>query len=115
LRKEAHSPEQTAETHFQVLGQLDRNLSWLEARPQTGRYHQVRRHLLHEGHPIVGDYRYLPFDECEARGQELAIGTRMLLQAKSLTFLHPISREPLTITAPTDPLIARLAQLNPAP
>jgi tRNA pseudouridine65 synthase len=32
--------------------------SWVEARPETGRFHQVRRHLKHIGHPVLGDSTY---------------------------------------------------------
>jgi tRNA pseudouridine65 synthase len=46
-----------AHTEFQPLGHIDR-WSLVEARPRTGRLHQIRRHLKHLSHPIVGDVRY---------------------------------------------------------
>lgn len=110
LQKDPASNPQTAVTEFQVLAHLDSKLSLLEARPRTGRYHQIRRHLLHCGHGIVGDYRYLSYQHCEEQREKFDIGTRMLLQSKSLTFPHPISKEALTVTAPTDALIERLSK-----
>jgi 23S rRNA pseudouridine955/2504/2580 synthase len=46
----------------------------------TGRQHQIRAHLAHLGHPIVGDCRY---------GSPVAMGDRFLLHANELTFPHP--------------------------
>lgn len=65
-------------------------LSWLEVRPQTGRTHQLRVQLAHHGHPIYGDSRY---------GSIHTFGPAIGLHARSLTFLHPIRYEPITLTA----------------
>ncbi len=108
LRKTAEAPEKPAKTSFQVLDRLPGNLSVIKAKPHSGRFHQIRRHLLHGGHPIVGDFRYLDEDQCHLLGEQLGIGTRMLLQAKSLTLIHPITKEEVTIEAPLDPLIAKV-------
>ena len=51
----------TAETHIEVLDRFNRDgapFSWLDVRPLTGRKHQIRIHLSHVGHPIVGDKIY---------------------------------------------------------
>lgn len=109
LRKEVTSPLQEATTDLQTLAKLKGGLALIEARPRSGRYHQIRRHLLHCGHAIVGDYRYRSYQQCEEQKVALGIGTRMLLQSKSLTFPHPSSKEPITVTAATDALIDRLA------
>jgi 23S rRNA pseudouridine1911/1915/1917 synthase len=71
-------------------------LSWLEVRPQTGRTHQLRVQLAHHGHPIYGDARYGAvsiFAVSQTGGQAIA------LHARSLTFLHPTTYEPITLTA----------------
>jgi 23S rRNA pseudouridine1911/1915/1917 synthase len=71
----------------------------LEIQPETGRMHQIRVQAALRGWPIRGDFLYgavqpfgppaeLPRDRCIA------------LHARSLTFLHPIRYEPLTVTAP---------------
>lgn len=110
LRKSEDAPEKSALTSFKTLAHLAHDLALIEAKPHSGRFHQIRRHLLHCRHPIVGDFRYLNEADCHLLGEQLGIGTRMLLQAKSLTLIHPITKEPLTIEAPTDPLIDRLAK-----
>ena len=73
--------------------------SLLELELVTGRYHQARVQAALRGAPIVGDFLYgaqLPFGEptSEARQQIFA------LHARSLTFLHPIRYEPITLVAP---------------
>ena len=65
-------------------------LSWVEVRPQTGRTHQLRVQLSHHGHPIYGDAKY---------GSRHTFGPGIGLHARSLTFLHPIRHEPITLTA----------------
>ncbi|HJT75752.1 MAG TPA: RluA family pseudouridine synthase [Gemmataceae bacterium] len=66
-------------------------LSWLEVRPRTGRRHQLRVQLARHGHPVYGDTKY---------GSPHAFGRGIGLHARSLTFLHPTRREPVTVTAP---------------
>ncbi len=75
--------------HYQVRANHD-GLSWLELRPQTGRRHQLRVQLASHGHPIYGDARY---------GSVHTFGNSIALHARSLTFLHPVRYEPLTLTA----------------
>jgi 23S rRNA pseudouridine955/2504/2580 synthase len=88
----------------------------LEAELKTGRTHQIRVHLAHSGFPIVGDDKYGDF----ALNKELARGgahpgiKRMFLHAHSLTFVHPASGEPITVTAPMPAECAAfLTQLHP--
>jgi 23S rRNA pseudouridine955/2504/2580 synthase len=82
--------------------------SLLDVTIKTGRTHQIRVHLTHEGHPIVGDPKYGDF----VRNRELARGplqfTRMFLHARALAFDHPASGERVQLEAP---LPADCAQL----
>lgn len=78
------------------------DLSWVEAIPETGRFHQIRRHLLEAGFPIVGDFRYAGEERSYALGKMLGTGTRMLLQSKILELSHPQDGSKLRIEAPTD-------------
>lgn len=110
LRKNPDSPEKSAETSFRVLEKKAQNLTLIEAFPHSGRFHQIRRHLLGSGHPIVGDFRYRDQNLCKEFGEKMGIGTRMLLQAKSLEFRHPITRTKMLVEAPTDPCIKDLAK-----
>jgi 23S rRNA pseudouridine1911/1915/1917 synthase len=75
--------------HFQKR-RVHGGLTWLEVRPQTGRTHQLRVQLAHHGHPIYGDARY---------GSVHTFGRAVALHARSLTFLHPVRYEPVTLTA----------------
>jgi 23S rRNA pseudouridine1911/1915/1917 synthase len=75
--------------HYQVRG-TRAGLSWVEVRPQTGRTHQLRVQLAHHGHPIYGDARY---------GSIHTFDGAIALHARSLTFLHPVRYEPITLQA----------------
>lgn len=57
----------------------------------TGRLHQIRAHLAHFGHPIVGDRRY---------GSRVTMPGRFLLHAARLAFLHPVTGAELDLRAP---------------
>ena len=67
-----------AKTHYHTLKRSD-DSSLLELEPYTGRTHQLRVHLAHIGHPILGDTKYGKNNEFK----------RMALHAKYLGFLHP--------------------------
>ena len=94
-------------TDFHLREKLKNGVSLVEAIPKTGRFHQIRRHLLHANHPIAGDYRYAGVERCDILGERLGTGTRMLLQAKSLSLMHPTTGEKILIEAPLDPSIER--------
>lgn len=91
----------------------------VEARPLTGRQHQIRLHLAHAGHPIVGDKLYLGGDELfirairEQLGREELSGLighwRHALHAHAATFEHPRTRAPITLQARLAPDLAELA------
>jgi tRNA pseudouridine65 synthase len=111
LRKNPEEPEVAARTHFERLrfapagtfaADPGLSLSLLKASPETGRFHQIRRHLLGVDLPIVGDFRYAGRERSHELGEILGTGTRMLLQAKALRMKHPHSGEDLLIEAPED-------------
>ena len=111
LRKSPEEPEVEARTKFERVGFAPAgsfpadpllSLSLLRASPETGRFHQIRRHLLEFDLPIVGDFRYAGRERSHELGEILGTGTRMLLQAKELRMKHPHTGEDLVIEAPPD-------------
>jgi len=90
----------------------------LDATIKTGRTHQIRVHLAHEGHPIVGDPKYGDFalNRGAARGERFAGQRfeRMFLHARRLRFVHPGSGETIELAAPLpaecDALISALSR-----
>jgi 23S rRNA pseudouridine1911/1915/1917 synthase len=74
----------------------------LEIEPLTGRMHQIRVQAAVRGWPVLGDFLYgarRPFGP----PAELPRDRVIALHARSLTFLHPIHYEPVTVTAPVPP------------
>jgi len=59
--------------------------------PQTGRTHQLRVHMKHLGHPILGDEKY---------GQKVSF-SRLALHAQSIGFMHPITKAYVEFSCPT--------------
>jgi len=80
-----------ARTHFTVLELLPRE-TYLEARLETGRTHQIRAHFSAIGHPLTGDVTY---GGAGRYGLE-----RQFLHAHRLSFRHPQSGEQLSFTSP---------------
>lgn len=83
-------------TEFQPLAHFQR-WSLVEARPRTGRLHQIRRHLKHLSHPIVGDVRYGK-GEINRYFRERYGLHRLALHALELSIIHP-DGGPLTLSA----------------
>ncbi|WP_396269404.1 RluA family pseudouridine synthase [Ideonella sp.] len=84
----------------------------LDVTIKTGRTHQIRVHLAHSGHVIVGDDKYGDFllNKALARGDGLAglRFERMFLHARRLAFDHPASGERIELEAPLPPECATL-------
>nr|WP_297529228.1 RluA family pseudouridine synthase [uncultured Roseateles sp.] len=74
--------------------------SLLDVTIKTGRTHQIRVHLAHEGHPIVGDPKYGDFEANRALARGALRFDRMFLHARQLRVVHPATGETLTLEAP---------------
>ncbi len=73
-------------THYKVIEQLKYNFSLIECRLETGRTHQIRVHMAHINHPLLGDEVYGPKSKpFKTQGQTLHAGI--------LGFVHPITNE----------------------
>ena len=94
------SPEgKPSVTEFSVL-ERGEGTALLALRPITGRTHQLRLHCAYMGYPILGDPQY---GSEESQVLSLKLGyTHQRLCAKSVTFVHPITEEKLTITSQMD-------------
>jgi 23S rRNA pseudouridine955/2504/2580 synthase len=86
-------------TEFELLKHYP-GCSLVEARPITGRTHQIRVHARHAGFPLVGDEKYGD-DECNRRMREVGIN-RLFLHAKSLALTMPGESGQLRVEAPLD-------------
>ncbi len=75
--------------------------SLLEVHPKTGRMHQIRRHLRQIRHPIIGDTKYGDHKHNRYFRDDLGL-RRMFLAATELTFFHPFTNSPVTLTARLD-------------
>jgi tRNA pseudouridine65 synthase len=83
--------------------------SLLKLLPKTGRKHQLRRHMKHIFHPIVGDTKY-GRGEHNQLFREKFDSHRLLLHANRLSFQHPITNKRVELEASFDEIFARLLQ-----
>ncbi|HEX4048928.1 MAG TPA: RluA family pseudouridine synthase [Elusimicrobiota bacterium] len=81
-----------AETGFKVLSKK-KSATLVEAKPLTGRTHQIRAHLAYLGHPVAGD------PEFDKRAEGVPVPPRMMLHAYQLMFEHPASGRPACFNA----------------
>lgn len=87
-------------------------MSQLGVELKTGRTHQIRVHLTHQGFPLVGDDKYGDFALNKRLAKEAGL-TRMFLHAARLRFSHPLTGELVAVEAPLPPeLQAFLKQLD---
>jgi len=120
LKKE-NGTSQDAITHYKSLkrgvlpfpsGNFETSrYSLIELNPETGRMHQIRRHLAHVFHPIIGDRPHGCNKQNKLFLERLQMIT-MLLHASELTFNHPISKETVTIKAPLFSEFRRVLELE---
>lgn len=83
-----------AVTHYQVLDHLNHKFNYVECRLETGRTHQIRVHMSHIGHPLLGDTVYGP-ENSKFKNLE-----GQTLHAQSIGFVHPTTDEYMEFHAP---------------
>jgi tRNA pseudouridine65 synthase len=105
------APAQAAQTHLRRLATLSLDVpvdrypttraALMLAEPETGRRHQIRRHLKHLSHPILGDATHGKGAHNRWWASHLGAG-RLWLHAWSLSLDHPVSGQALALTSPLD-------------
>ena len=86
------------------------DLSVLQLRLMTGRTHQIRVHLAHAGHPVLGDDKYGDFEL--NRGLARQGVKRLFLHARRLAFKHPVDGRPMALAAPLPEDMQRFCSAN---
>ncbi|MBI2929353.1 MAG: RluA family pseudouridine synthase [Verrucomicrobia bacterium] len=106
LRSQSSNPKaqiaKPAETHFRVLN-AGLSTALIEARPSTGRTHQIRVHLAVTGHPVVSDVLY-----GSGRVRDQAEPSPIALRAVKLAYHDPFTKRRVEIRAPTDQFTRQL-------
>ena len=101
-----HEEARRSITLVKVMKQF-KAFTLLDVTIKTGRTHQIRVHLTHEGHPIAGDAKYGDFalNKALARGEAVSgyRFERMFLHARRLRFVHPASGEVIELESPLPP------------
>ncbi|MFG1358218.1 RluA family pseudouridine synthase [Xanthobacter pseudotagetidis] len=93
-----------AVTYYAVVDQAAQKLAWLSLKPVTGRTHQLRAHMAHIGHPIVGDPKYFDIENWELPG---GLQNRLHLLARRLIIPHPRGQGVIDVSAPLPPHMAQ--------
>ena len=112
--------DQEAETEYERLATIElpypvsrypvARYSLVKLRPRSGRKHQLRRHMKHIFHPIVGDTKH-------GRGEHNTLFRekfgchRLLLHAQKVVFEHPVNKKKLEIIAPLDQIFEELIKV----
>ena len=94
-----------AVTDWSAEARFGAQASLIRARPRTGRTHQIRVHLAHLGHPILGDRTYGKFDQPAFAGWPMP---RVMLHAHRLRLRHPVTGKELVLEAPVPADFRRL-------
>ncbi|MBI9082583.1 MAG: tRNA pseudouridine(65) synthase TruC [Desulfobacterales bacterium] len=116
LRKDPDKARQAAVTDYQTLATVElavaigryatARYSLIAAFPKTGRRHQIRKHLAHISHPLIGDTVYGEGRHNRLFRERYGLH-RLMLAAVELSFLHPVTQSPVTIVAPPAAEFAR--------
>ncbi|UHJ66190.1 RluA family pseudouridine synthase [Melaminivora jejuensis] len=104
-QKVDHAQGKASRTRWRMLAS-DGSAALLELQPLTGRTHQLRVHLAHIGHPILGDALY-------AGAAAQARAPRLLLHASALELAHPVHGGVLRLASPCPFLSSPLPSLSP--
>ncbi|SFB67772.1 RluA family pseudouridine synthase [Butyrivibrio sp. YAB3001] len=82
-------------THYKVLKRFEEDgFTYIECKLKTGRTHQIRVHMSHIGHPLLGDEVYAPGRKSKYKTEG------QCLHAKTLGFIHPVTKEYVETDAP---------------
>lgn len=92
---------QTIEMPYGVKKYATTRYSLVRLLPQTGRKHQLRRHLKHIFHPILGDTQYGDLHQNRALSEHIGV-QRLMLHAETLKLIHPITHKEIQICAGLD-------------
>jgi tRNA pseudouridine65 synthase len=101
-RDEPRVDARTAYVRREVFGRY----TLVEARPETGRLHQIRRHLKHISCPIIGDVRYGKGEHNRLFRERFDLH-RMFLHALRIRFPHPVTGAMVDVEAPLPPELAQ--------
>ena len=97
-----------AETHFKVIERFE-NCTLVEAKPLTGRTHQIRVHAQFLGHPILGDDKYCPNEKNKEAKDKYGLN-RLFLHARDLTFKLPNEEAPVKLHCPLAPELTQVLE-----
>ncbi len=109
LKSPVDGQRKEASTEFRLLAHFER-YGLVHAVPHTGRTHQIRRHLKHLAHPIIGDVRYGKGEHNRLFKERFGFA-RLALHARRQSFTHPLTGQAIEIEAPLPGDMARLFEL----
>ena len=96
---------QRAVTRYAVIDKAPPKLAWVSLKPVTGRQHQLRAHMAHIGHPIMGDSKYGGTADLPE-----AVPNRLHLHARRIVFPHPRRGGVVDVSAPLPTFMRRTWQ-----
>lgn len=114
-----NKPAQDAVTKFATLAQIEfpysidkypcTRYSLVQCHPKTGRKHQIRRHLKHISHPIIGDAKHGKGNHNRFFQQQFKC-EGLMLASTEMEFVHPVTNENLHLIAPLSPKFISIIQ-----
>jgi tRNA pseudouridine65 synthase len=101
IERREDGPKVPARTAWRVLAAVTSpgRYALVEARPETGRRHQIRRHMKHIDHPLIGDVKYGKGDHNRLFRDRFGLH-RLALHAADLGLVHPLTGESVHRSAP---------------